>query len=149
MVWIHGGSLVSGTAALAINDGAALARRGVVMVSINYRLGYLGFFAHPALPRELPMGRQAGELRPDGPGRGAAVGAAEHRRVRRRSVACHDLRAIRRGVLGAGVDGEPAGARTVPSGDRAVGLLPRVLPRLSRRAPDEGRPSAERTARRY
>lgn len=52
MVWIHGGSLVSGAASIATYDGAALARRGVVLVSINYRLGYFGFFAHPALTRE-------------------------------------------------------------------------------------------------
>ena len=52
MVWIHGGSLVTGASSVAINDGTALARRGVVLVSINYRLGHLGFFTHPALLRE-------------------------------------------------------------------------------------------------
>ena len=52
MVWIHGGGFVGGSAAAAIHDGAALARRGVVVVSMNYRLGRLGFFAHPELSRE-------------------------------------------------------------------------------------------------
>jgi para-nitrobenzyl esterase len=58
MVWIHGGSLVAGAASIAQNDGALLARRGVVLVSINYRLGYAGFFAHPALTREAADGGQ-------------------------------------------------------------------------------------------
>ncbi|PUW87674.1 carboxylesterase family protein, partial [Cronobacter sakazakii] len=37
-------------------DGQALARRGVVLVTINYRLGHLGFFAHPALEGDDPAG---------------------------------------------------------------------------------------------
>lgn len=49
MVWIHGGGLSSGSAAVPIYDGAELARRGVVLVSLNYRLGRFGFFAHPVL----------------------------------------------------------------------------------------------------
>lgn len=52
MVWIHGGGYLHGAASQAIYDGAALARRGVVYVSMNYRLGPLGFLAHPALSRE-------------------------------------------------------------------------------------------------
>ncbi len=56
MVWIHGGSLASGTGAESLYDGAALAREGVVVVTINYRLGPLGWLAHPALSREDPQG---------------------------------------------------------------------------------------------
>ena len=56
MVWLHGGSLVRGSAAIALTDGSALARRGIVLVSINYRVGYLGYFAHPALTREAADG---------------------------------------------------------------------------------------------
>ena len=56
MVWIHGGALIFGSGGLAIYDGSALARRGVVVVTINYRLGALGFFAHPALDKERPGG---------------------------------------------------------------------------------------------
>jgi len=54
MVWIHGGSNVIGSGGEPAYDGAALARRGVVVVTINYRLGILGFFAHPELTRESP-----------------------------------------------------------------------------------------------
>lgn len=49
MVWIHGGGFVGGSGTLPETDGAALARRDVVIVSFNYRLGRFGFFAHPAL----------------------------------------------------------------------------------------------------
>jgi len=53
MVWIHGGGLVMGGSSdknlKGIYDGSALARQGLVVVSLNYRLGRLGFFAHPAL----------------------------------------------------------------------------------------------------
>jgi len=52
MVWIHGGGLIDGSGTAALYDGAALAGRGVVVVTINYRLGRLGFFAHPALSAE-------------------------------------------------------------------------------------------------
>lgn len=51
MVWIHGGAYLQGAASQRPYDGAALAARGVVLVSINYRLGVFGFFAHPALSR--------------------------------------------------------------------------------------------------
>ncbi len=53
MVWIHGGGFVMGSSAAPALDGAALARRGVVLVSFNYRLGRFGFFAHPALTAEV------------------------------------------------------------------------------------------------
>lgn len=52
MVWIHGGAFRIGSSSLAFYDGAAFARSGVVLVSINYRLGGFGFFAHPALRDE-------------------------------------------------------------------------------------------------
>ena len=54
MVWIHGGGFVIGSGSLAASDGAALARKGVVVVTLNYRLGRFGFFAHPALTRDHP-----------------------------------------------------------------------------------------------
>lgn len=49
MVWIHGGGFVAGSGALAPTDGTELAKRDVVVVTFNYRLGRFGFFAHPAL----------------------------------------------------------------------------------------------------
>jgi para-nitrobenzyl esterase len=53
MFWIHGGGNVSGSSQ-AVPLGPTLARKGVVLVSINYRLGALGFLAHPALTAESP-----------------------------------------------------------------------------------------------
>ena len=52
MVWIHGGGFTLGSGSQPIFDGAALARRGVIVVTFNYRLGRFGFFAHPALSAE-------------------------------------------------------------------------------------------------
>jgi para-nitrobenzyl esterase len=52
MVWIHGGALVGGAASQPVYDGTRFAQQGVVLVSINYRLGWPGFFGHPALTRE-------------------------------------------------------------------------------------------------
>jgi len=52
MVWIHGGGFTRGFAGTRSYDGEALARKGAVMVTINYRLGIFGFFAHPALSAE-------------------------------------------------------------------------------------------------
>ena len=52
MVWIHGGAYTSGAG--AIYEGEELARKGVVFVSINYRLGVFGFLAHPELTKESP-----------------------------------------------------------------------------------------------
>lgn len=52
MVWLHGGGFTIGAGGLPPYDGKALARRGAVVVTLNYRLGHLGFFAHPALEGE-------------------------------------------------------------------------------------------------
>jgi para-nitrobenzyl esterase len=52
MVWIFGGGNVAGADSIAPNDGRFFARDGVVLVAMNYRLGALGFFAHPAVTRE-------------------------------------------------------------------------------------------------
>ncbi len=54
MVWIHGGTLIWGSGHSAMYDGGAFAKRGVVLVSINYRLGVFGYLAHPELSRENP-----------------------------------------------------------------------------------------------
>lgn len=63
MVWLHGGSNRMGAGSLPFYDGAAFARDGVVLISVNYRLGQLGLFAHPALSAEAapdePLGNQA------------------------------------------------------------------------------------------
>ncbi len=54
IVWIYGGGFGSGGANVPIYEGEALAARGVVFVSINYRVGVFGFFAHPELTKESP-----------------------------------------------------------------------------------------------
>jgi para-nitrobenzyl esterase len=54
MVWIHGGAFITGSGSDELYDGAALARQGVVVVTFNYRLGALGFLAHPLLSAESP-----------------------------------------------------------------------------------------------
>lgn len=54
LVWIHGGAFCQGSGSVPIYDGHALAAQGVVVVTINYRLGVLGFLAHPDLTRESP-----------------------------------------------------------------------------------------------
>jgi len=56
MVWFHGGSQTFGHTGSALYDGAALAARGVVVVTVNYRLGVLGYLAHPDLSAESPHG---------------------------------------------------------------------------------------------
>jgi para-nitrobenzyl esterase len=52
MVWLYGGANTYGADNLASYDGTAFARDGVLLVTVNYRLGALGFFAHPALTAE-------------------------------------------------------------------------------------------------
>lgn len=55
MVWIYGGGFFAGGTSEQRQDGARLAARGVVVVSMNYRLGVFGFFAHPELIAESPQ----------------------------------------------------------------------------------------------
>ena len=57
MFWIHGGGFTSGSGKALVFDGEELAKKGVVLVTINYRVGIFGFFAHPELTQE--SGRQA------------------------------------------------------------------------------------------
>ena len=54
MVWIHGGALTRGTGATPTYNGTAFAKKGVVLVTINYRLGPLGYLAHSELTAESP-----------------------------------------------------------------------------------------------
>jgi len=54
MVWLHGGSNVVGSGTQTTYDGASLTRRGVLLVTLNYRLGVMGFFSHPELTAESP-----------------------------------------------------------------------------------------------
>jgi para-nitrobenzyl esterase len=54
--WIHGGALANGASTEALYDGSRLASRGIIVVSINYRLGVLGWLAHPELSAESSRG---------------------------------------------------------------------------------------------
>ena len=82
MVWIHGGAYIAGSGSTSAYHGDTLARRGVVVVTINYRVGALGFLAHPELSARIarPGFRQ---LRPARPDRRLALGPRQYCRVRR------------------------------------------------------------------
>ena len=54
VVWVFGGGNFAGASSIPSYDGRQFARDGVIVVSMNYRLGPLGFFAHPALTAEAP-----------------------------------------------------------------------------------------------
>jgi para-nitrobenzyl esterase len=56
MVWIHGGGFANGSASIPLYWGDELAQRGVIVVTVNYRIGRLGFMAHPELTRESSHG---------------------------------------------------------------------------------------------
>ena len=56
LVYIHGGAYTGGSGEVLVYDGEALAARGVVVVTLNYRLGVFGFFSHPALTEQSGHG---------------------------------------------------------------------------------------------
>ncbi|MEU4080480.1 carboxylesterase [Streptomyces venezuelae] len=62
MVWIHGGSLIRGSSAVPVYGGTAFARDGVVLVSVNYRLGIEGFGVFPDAPANLGLRDQIAAL---------------------------------------------------------------------------------------
>jgi hypothetical protein len=84
MVWIQGGGFTIGAGAREIYNGPVLARRGdVVVVTINYRLGPLGFLRlNDVTNGRIPIERQRGTPRS---ARGAGMGPRKYRRIRRRS----------------------------------------------------------------
>ena len=51
-VWIHGGAFINGAGSRGMYCGEELAKKGIIVVTINYRLGILGFFTHPELTAE-------------------------------------------------------------------------------------------------
>ena len=95
MMWIYGGGFTGGSGGQAWYDGEDLAAKGAVIVTMNYRLGAFGFFAHPELAKEVGPQRLR-QLRDDGRDRRAAVDQAEHRRVRRRPEQRDDRRRVGR-----------------------------------------------------
>ena len=56
LVYIHGGSLTSGAASFEDYNGEEVAKKGVIMINVQYRLGIFGYFAHPDLAKESPNG---------------------------------------------------------------------------------------------
>lgn len=52
MVWIHGGAFTGGSGTVPLYNGEEMAKKGVIFITINYRLGIFGFFAHPDLSAE-------------------------------------------------------------------------------------------------
>ena len=101
IVWTYGGGFTGGAGSLAMYNGEALAKKGAVVVTYNYRLGIFGFLAHPELTKESGAQR-VGQLRADGHGGGAALGAKEYREFRRRSEARHHRRRVGRVDAGVG-----------------------------------------------
>ena len=104
MVWLHGGGFTIGAGSLPPYDGKALASRDVVVVTVNYRLGHLGFFAHPALEEEA--GERLYNFR-------SAVGSGEYPRLRRGCRQRHAVWRIRRGAQRAVANGLPESERAV------------------------------------
>ncbi len=54
LVYIHGGGFTEGSGAIDVYDGEELAKKGIIVITINYRMGVLGFLAHPELTAESP-----------------------------------------------------------------------------------------------
>ena len=59
IVWVHGGGFTGGSGSVPLYDGEDLAKKGIVFVTINYRLGVFGFLAHPELSKEA-NGKEVG-----------------------------------------------------------------------------------------
>ncbi|HOH24520.1 MAG TPA: carboxylesterase family protein [Bacteroidales bacterium] len=55
IVWIHGGAFINGSGTVPLYNGEGMAKKGVIFITINYRLGIAGFFAHPELSSESEM----------------------------------------------------------------------------------------------
>ena len=84
MLWVHGGAYILGSGSLPMYEGTGFAKTGVILVTINYRLGNLGFFAHPAIDGQDPNGEHGNYAFMDQK-RGAQMGAEQYRDIRRRS----------------------------------------------------------------
>ena len=116
MVWVPGGGFVNGSAAMPLYWGDRLARKGVIVVTIAYRLGPFGFLAHPELTRKLTHAA-SGNYGLHGPDRRPALGATEHRRLRRRSGAGHHRRPVGGIDFGQPAAGFPPGEGPLPTRD--------------------------------
>ena len=118
MVWFHGGAYVTGSGESAKYDAEPLAHEGVVVVSVSYRLGVFGYLH--------------GQPGPARPARRAAVGAGQHRRVRRRSGQRDGVRSVRGRGLRVRVDAHRH-REPVPPRDPAERAAWRPQPETARR----------------
>lgn len=119
MVWFHGGGHSSGVGSAKIFDGTAMARKGVIMVTANYRLGPARVPRPPGVDRRVGT-RVVWQLRHPRPRRHARMGARQHRGIRRRPRERDDLRPVRWIVVGLRAPGLTAGERAVPQSDRPL-----------------------------
>ena len=118
MVWLHGGGYTGGSPAAKPYDGTNLARtRDVVVVTIKHRLNVFGFLHLAEIGGDRYRGRE--QRGPQGHRRRPAMGARQHRRVRRRSGQRDDLRPVGRRGKGEHAARHARGAGPVPSRDRA------------------------------
>ncbi len=115
MFWIHGGGYSGGASSEPRHNGDFLPPKGVILITINYRLGVFGFLVTDELAKE--GNGVSRELWPAGYGCRAAVGQGQYRRVRRRSGQRDHLWRERRVICRKHADGFADGARTVPKGD--------------------------------
>ena len=104
LVYIYGGGFMAGDSSEKRYDGAALARRGIVVVTINYRLGVFGFFSHPELTASSPH-HASGNYGLLDQVAALEVGEAQHRGVRRDPEPHHHRRRVRRLDGGQRADG--------------------------------------------
>ena len=133
--WSGSTAAASSPARATTTTRARSSPHGVIVVTINYRLGALGFLAHPALADK--PGRPDGRLRPDGPAGGPALGAAQHRGVRRQPGQRHDLRRV---------GGRPERAAAARLARPRAGCSPRPSPRAAATPLDQA-PLATRRGR--
>ena len=95
MLWLHGGASYLGAGHLGGYNGEAFAKDGVVMVTVNYRLGPLGILCTSRTHEGRKAEGRARKLRTDGRGRRTGMGTAEYRQVRRRYEQRDRIRAVR------------------------------------------------------
>ena len=133
LVWIYGGGFNAGATSIPIYSGEVLAQKGVVLVSIAYRVGPLGFPGASGTERGVHASCLR-QLRPARHDRRPAVDPEEHRGIRRRSQQGHDLRRVRGRHRGEQVVRFAAGQGAFPG----RGFRERRLVRPSARAGEPG-----------
>ncbi len=118
IVWTYGGGFTGGAGSLAMYNGEALAKKGAVVVTYNYRLGVFGFLAHPELTKESGHNASGNYAMMD-MAAVLQVGAKEHREFRRRSEAGDHRRRVCRCDVGVGDGRLTRRQGSVPACDRA------------------------------